>query len=218
MNLVKYDCPNGEIISEYVKQLIKPTMNILFIRTPTTGRWLDEIEADNITRICYAVQPVITYCCKPSLSVLRIMYNKLETTLQKLQKTFDLIVIDPHHDYTISYNNFSVLLPFLTGMIVSHDCFPPSVLQATPTFVEGNWCGQTYLSFVKMAYTYPDLYYGIVNTDTGIGIISKQPEVYLTNGFNRDKQEQLLSMDFVNNYEMVYQYFVTNATELINIL
>lgn len=42
-----------------------------------------------------------------------------------------------------------------------------------PYYTRGNWSGETYIAFVEIAYKNPNLFFGLLNTDTGIGIISK---------------------------------------------
>jgi hypothetical protein len=38
----------------------------------------------------------------------------------------------------------------------------------------GGWCGVTYYCFVEFALNNPDYFYGIINRDFGLGIISKK--------------------------------------------
>jgi hypothetical protein len=128
--------------------------------------------------------------------------------------------MDPYHEFNVSYDNFNLLLTFLNidGCIVSHDCYPPNVNMSTPKFKSGNWCGQTYLSFVKIAYNNPDLFYGILNIDTGIGIISKKQKDYLSNVLDKGTQEQLLSIDPTTKYDKAYKYFTDNSKCLANVI
>lgn len=101
---------------------------------------------------------------------------------------------------------------------MSHDCLPKSVNLANPKYHNGEWCGVTYVSFVEFAYNHPELYYCVLNIDTGIGIVSKTNNIsFLKSSLNSEKQQILLSM-FKNNffYAHVYKYFYENSGELIN--
>lgn len=143
-----------------------------------------------------------------------IEHSKLENQLNLLNKEYDLIVIDPFHEYTHSMSDFNLVTKYLkpTGLLISHDCYPLNEKFATPKFISGGWSGETYLAFVKFAYDNPTYYYTILNIDTGIGIISKTPFDRLSNNFNRTKQEKL----FVANNK--YKYFIKNGQELINVI
>lgn len=215
---------NGEIITIYINDLInsKKYNNILFIRTPTTGNWLDYIlpDDDNITRLYYHTPNVELNendCHKLSIIV---EYNNLEKKLKELNKIYDLIVIDPYHEYNISYDNFNLLLSFLNddGCIISHDCCPSNVNLSIPTFTRGSWSGQTYLALVKFAYNNPELFYSLLDIDTGIGIISKIDKDGLRNDLDKYKQQELLMIDHLNDYNKAYTYFINNGYDIINLI
>jgi hypothetical protein len=215
---------NGEIITNYVNDLISDNKynNIMFIRTPTTGAWLDDIlpNNNNIIRLCYYIQNIQTNNCKCHKLTSIINLNNLEQTIKQLNTNnkYDLIVIDPYHEYNVSYNNFNLLLSFLNddGCIISHDCYPTKLKLSTPIFKMGDWCGQTYLAFIQFAYNNPHLFYAILNIDTGIGIINKRQSGYLRNNLDKNKQEHILSFDFINDYDKAYNYFINNSSYIIN--
>ena len=227
-NFLKYlhkkSYKNGEIITIYINDLISNnnSNNIIFIRTPTTGAWLDGIlpNDNSVIRLCYYIQNIQPKKCNCHKSTTIFDLNNLEQKLDELNNKYDLIVIDPYHEYNISYNNFNLLLSFLNddGCIVSHDCFPPNLNMSTPVFKNGDWCGQTYLAFIKFAYNNSKLFYGILNIDTGIGIISKRKNDGLKNDLNKYKQEYLLTIDFLNDYDKAYNYFKNNSFDLINLI
>ena len=108
---------NGEIITIYINDLIKCNNynNILFIRTPTTGHWLDYILPNNhnITRLYYHTLNVPLKTNNYHKSSIVVELNNLEKKLKELNNTYDLIVIDPYHEYNVSYDNFNLLLSFL---------------------------------------------------------------------------------------------------------
>lgn len=150
----------------------------------------------------------------------KIEYKNLENELSQLNKKFNLICIDPFHEYEISKSNFNLLYSYLSedGTIISHDCFPAITKLARPTYCQGEWCGETYVAFVEFAHNNPALYYGILNIDTGIGIISKLNNVlFLKNNLDIEKQKIFLAKH--KNKELyvdIYKYFCENSIGLIN--
>jgi hypothetical protein len=217
LKYTKYN--NGDIISLLVIDLYN-TYNyndILFVRTPTTGEWLDKllINNNNITRILYNTNIIQKYTFHKSTTIIDSIY--LENKLNYLNKKFDLICIDPFHEYTYSKRDLFFLSSLLTekGILICHDCFPPNKDMASPKFKTGSWCGETYVAFVEFAYNNPNLFYGILNIDTGIGIISKIQLELLTNNFDIYKQKQLLTLH--ENSNDTYTYFCENSKDIINI-
>lgn len=227
------DYKNGDIMSMLIMDLYNnyKYKNILFVRTSTTGGFLDKllINNTNITRILCDTHHLEQYTFHKSTNI--IEQDDLENTLKSINKRFDLICIDLYHEYTHSKKSFEILLQYLSnvGVIVSHDCFPPNKDMATPKFIPGGWCGETYLAFIEFAYNNPDLFYGILKIDTGIGIISKVHFKFLQNKFDTEKQKQLLlhndnnkddnnDDNDDNNNNDTYTYFCENCKDVMNII
>jgi hypothetical protein len=191
--------------------------NILFIRTCTTGSWLDNLLIDNqnITRILYYMDNIKTPTKSHNLTKI-IHSNDLENHLILLNKTFDLICIDTWHEYDVSSRDFRIISSLLneTGILISHDCYPWNKTVANSFYIPGRWCGETYISFIEFAYNNPNLFYIILNIDTGIGIISKKQLDFLSNTLDRKKQEQLLFL--YKNSKDHYTYFIENSKDIIN--
>jgi hypothetical protein len=223
MNVSKFlkkPCNNfGEIISMLISDLYKENKykNILFVRTSTTGNWLDKllIENENITRILYYTDKINTSTKSHKLTTI-IHSNDLENHLISLNKTYDLICIDTWHEYDISSRDFKIISSLLneSGILISHDCYPWNKTVSSPSYIHGDWCGETYLSFVNFAYNNPNMFYTILNIDTGIGIISKKQLHSLSNKLDRNKQEYLLFLH--KNLKDPYTYFIENSKDIIN--
>jgi hypothetical protein len=209
----------GNIISSFIVDLYNANnyKNILFIRTCTTGGWLDDLllENDKINRILYYTDKTEKNI-KSHESTTIINSEDLEKTIASLNKTFDLICIDTWHEYDKSLHDFTIITPFLneTGMLISHDCYPWNEKVANPHFIPDAWCGETYISFVEFAYNNPSMFYTILNIDTGIGIISKKELNILSNTLDRNKQEQLIYL--FKNSKNYYLYFIENSKDIIN--
>lgn len=227
MNILDYkitNYSNGEIISKFINDFVNTynCENILFVRTSTTGEWLENLLVDkkNVDRLLYYTNNTMKKNVKNikcNKFTKKINLLELENFLHKLNKKFDLICIDPCHEYNISKMNFDLLYSFLSdvGTLISHDCFPSTEKLANPNFQIGNWCGETYVAFVEFANNNPMLYYSILNIDTGIGIISKLNINYLKNCLDLHKQEIFLSM-YKNKNKDYYKYFCDNSKDLTN--
>lgn len=147
-------------------------------------------------------------------------YDEFENYILKLNNKFDLICVDPYHEYKQSIDTFNVLLPLLNenGILISHDCYPPNFMSSYPTYKGGEWCGATYAAFIEIAYQHPEWYYAIINKDYGLGIISKKQIEYVKKITNNTSQKIFLDMFKSNQYEDAYQYFRAYSSDIINVV
>lgn len=206
----------GEVAKMVCRDLYKPQASILLLRSTTTGMWIDslfETEA-NVTRIMYSLGKR-TECC--NFSTILLDYSELVDYIGSLNKKFDLICMDTFHEYTESSQDFSLLISYLsdTGVLISHDCSPAIKDHAEPLFKGGFWCGVTYAAFVEVAYKNPQWFYGVLDTDTGVGIVSKTELGFLSSTLNGEKQKHLLEL--IKEDKDAYTYFRENGKELINL-
>lgn len=117
---------------------------------------------------------------------------------------FDIIFIDGlHHADQVEkdiINSLACLNP--GGTIVMHDCLPTSKrMQEIPLEEQNEWTGNTWMAYLKMRVTRPDLTMHVVDTDWGCGII------------RRGKQE-LLPLGILPSYEQ----FDVNRKEWMNVI
>lgn len=171
----------------------------------------------NVTRIMYFTNKTSNFT-KPHNSSIIVSSEKFSDTIKSLNTKYEIICIDTFHEYNESNRDFSLIHELLSpsGILISHDCFPFSKDMATPKYKKGHWCGETYIAFVNFAYNNPNYYYTVLNIDTGIGIMSKTKfDNILETNLNTVKQEQLLSLH--KNFENVYDYFVENCSDIINV-
>lgn len=200
--------------------------NVLVVRSLTTGKFLDKLELDdvNIKRITYLTEiqeKLLTYEQLNKLyknnnnynnnknndgeNIKYIKYNEFFNEINYLcDLKFDLICLDPFHQYEHTMNNLILLKNSLAdnGILICHDCCPPSVKYTNKKYIPGKWYGITYGTFVEFAYNNDDLYYAILNVDCGLGIVSKKKIDYVRNDLNKDIQKlfcQMLQDDFAKN-------------------
>ena len=210
---------NGDIISSLVMDLYKENKykDILFVRTFTTGNWLDNllIKNNDVNRILYYTDNINTPTKSHKLTTI-IHSDDLEKQILSLNKTFDLICIDSCHEYEKSLRDFKIVSSFLneTGILISHDCYPWNKTVANSSYIPGQWCGETYIAFVEFAYNNPNMFYTVLNIDTGIGIISKKQIEFFSNALDKNKQEYLLFLH--KNSKDPYTYFTENSKDIIN--
>lgn len=183
--------------------------NILIVNTPNTGVFLDKIFTDkNPKRIKYTANK----------------FDEFITNITNIIEKFDLILVDPYHEYKESIITFKVLTKLLdeNGILISHDCFPPNFESTYPYYIKnikGNWwCGVTYAAFIENAYNNQDLYYGIINKDFGLGIISKKEIQYVKKIIDNEKQQIFLELFKNKKYKKAYDYFKQYSNNIINLI
>jgi hypothetical protein len=179
--------------------------NILFVNTDKTGLFLNE---------CFPEKKIsrITYTHKN--------YHQFTKIIIKLNKKFDLICIDPYHEYKESIGTLKLLTFLLdeNGILISHDCNPPNFSSTFPSYKPGEWCGVTYAAFIEIAYCNPQWYYTVINKDYGLGIISKKEIQFVKKIFDKEKQKIFLDLFKENKYKKAYDYYNEHAFDIINLI
>lgn len=183
--------------------------NILIVNTQATGLFLD--------KMCLNKRPI------------RIKYNSENINdfiakvnhVIRMNKKFDIILVDPYHEYRHSSVIFKILMSLLdekAGILISHDCYPPTFAMTSPTYQKDEWCGVTYAAFIENAYNNPHCYYAVINTDYGLGILSARLITGLKKISASEKQEEFLRMFKNGEYENAYTYFTAHSSDIINLV
>jgi hypothetical protein len=96
---------------------------------------------------------------------------------------YDIILVDPWHEYESSLREMQVALSLLTdtGSVVIHDCYPPTEDIISPKFVPGSWCGVTFIAYLDFVSQNDGLVYRTVDTDFGCGVVQKRRKTLDTN-------------------------------------
>jgi hypothetical protein len=183
---------------------------ILLVRYSTTAPFFDKLFTDlsNVTRITYTNDK-----CPDTEG---IQHSDLLSTITELNTKWDLICIDPFHGYTESISDLTMLASFLTedGLMICHDCYPPTRKLVGSIFRVGFWCGVTYGAFIEFAYNNPNWFYTVLNTDYGLGIMSKVSRPGLKQNLNRSLQQEFITL--LKTTDNAYPFFKKYSKDLIN--
>lgn len=115
-----------------------------------------------------------------------VFFAKRKEHLLQL-KHLDIVLVDGLHNFRTSLNDTLNSLNYLNpkGLILLHDCFPPTEAAAFPSEFfpteeeqksikgwSGEWCGDVWKSIVYLIRKYPDfLQSGVIDTDFGLGFV-----------------------------------------------
>ena len=205
--------------------------NILCIRHSTGGMFLRDLflNKSNVTRISYETNNVEQPKCIIGLNgcfdyldkdiYILIQHNDLKNVLNTLNKKFDLICLDPFHEYAESTSDISLCASFLSedGILICHDCCPTTKDLVSSNYKHGSWCGVTYYCFIEFAYNNPDYFYSVINRDFGLGIISKKKIPFVKKIIFNEMQQKLIHI-YNNSPDEAFDYFIINSKVLINLI
>lgn len=195
--------------------------NILFIRHHTGGLFLNFLTFPGnnvVTKLLYETHDINQPKLDPQ-SFTIIQHDDLKTHLKNFNQKYDLICLDPFHEYRYSIYNLELLTTYLsdTGVMVVHDCLPLDKELTVGTFVLGPWVGETYLAFLKYACDNTQFHYGLINSDFGLGIISKTKIMYTNNTFNEEIRNKF-NLLLQNKDENIFDFVTSNINDLIHVL
>lgn len=154
----------------------------LEICTPTTGGAFGKIDRDILPfahRLMYA-------CPFSHSDALPIDYRTREPSSSKVVEliagtfstpVYEISLVDSYHTYEATTRDLigAWLLLRENGIIVVHDCAPDDPALSRPEFREGSWYGVSYAAFIDFVLQRRDIAYYTVDTDSGCGVIFKNP-------------------------------------------
>ena len=125
----------------------------------------------------------------------------------KPEDKFDVIFIDGSHLEIQVDKDIENSIKHLkeNGTIILHDCNPPSEYHAKENIyfgapIFGEWNGTVYKSLVKIRSKRNDLTLTTVDTDFGVGILTKEPS------------------ETMKNHSDTWKFFDTNRKEILNLI
>jgi len=144
-----------------------------------------------------AVDPSFTYSIRTKIGAYRRnpynLFNRYfsvtsDAFFQVPRKSQDVIFIDGLHTYEQSLRDVENALTILKddGVIVMHDCNPPStsaafpaesieeVVSLNPKGFDGSWCGDVWKTICHLRASRSDLDVFVHDDDCGLGVIAKR--------------------------------------------
>lgn len=133
-----------------------------------------------------------------------------DSFFEKNDELFDIIFIDGLHTEDQSYRDMINSTKCLTdeGVIVVHDCNPAIEYNIRPyeQFNGGEWNGQVFRGFINMRRYYTNWNSFCVDTDHGVGIITK------------NKQIPFVNKNYLYNPNINWAFFDKNRTNLLGLV
>jgi hypothetical protein len=128
-----------------------------------------------------------------------------ENIAPNLKYKYDIVFIDGSHLSEQVDKDIENSIKYLNdnGTVVLHDCNPIDYnIQIVPRIYE-YWSGDVWKSIIKLKHNRKDLSVYVIDTDTGLGVITKKESK--TNDTNLDKK-------------LDWDYFSKNRKELLNLI
>ena len=138
-----------------------------------------------------------------------------------INRKYDIIFIDGfHHGEQVDRdikNSLKVLND--NGVIVLHDCNPPTALHARyppPNPINCPWNGDCYKSIVRFRIENPNIFSFVVDTDWGVGVIDKNlnrntENIHIPENLLENKNDKIVGGILnVGNKKITWDYFNKN--------
>lgn len=150
----------------------------LEICTPLTGQAFNRVDKEQFrrrVRLMYQCPPDFTDGERVDFSTESESCEELFGELIRSGERFDLVFLDPQHDYATSLRDmvFGLRLMKDDGILLIHDCSPPGSAYATPEYNQGDWCGLTFAAYLDIVLFAKELHYITVDTDFGCGVVCR---------------------------------------------
>ena len=140
-----------------------------------------------------------------------------------------ICLVDGWHTYATSTRDLNRMFTIIPdgGVIVVHDCLPPSRESASPRFRRGEWCGVSYKAYLDFVFQKPNLDYCTVDCDYGCGIVIKGrsiSDLLVENALASDiparPSADLIARCLANttDFDAAYDLYAENKTELTRLI
>lgn len=117
---------------------------------------------------------------------------------EELGPKWDIIFIDGLHEADQVERDINNALNHLSprGIIVLHDCNPPTLAHATTGDHAGNWNGDVYKAFIRFKMKFPEYPSYVIDTDWGCGVIENTLHKEFTCDMSNEDIERMLEWDY----------------------
>lgn len=216
--------PNGAVFVRLCHYICEthPIRSIFFLRSVITGHFLDSIvvsESITVERICHRPDRFRSMSFPTPQKIEDDPWVQLQAWIDEGRR-FDLICIDPFHTFEDSFSCLTLCVRLLSenGLILCHDCAPPSVAIATPNYRGGEWCGETYAAFIRTAHENREMPSGVLDHDYGIGcLVATTGTILESMGIVGTDHDTVFQREFleITQWEDRFGFFVEHGEALI---
>jgi len=145
--------------------------------------------------------------------------SKLKRDVNKI----DVCLVDGWHTYDCAIRDLTCTYELLAdgGVLVVHDCLPPTELSASPIRQPSSWCGVSYKAYLDFVLVRGDLDYCTVDVDFGCGIIFKNRTTnFMEDVFSSIHRPKLVTDWFSVHHDdqTAFQFFKQNHVELLRLI
>ena len=144
-------------------------------------------------------------------------FNDLKAQADKV----DICLVDGWHTYDCAIRDLTCAYDLLAdgGVLVVHDCLPPTEFIASPTWHSGEWSGVNYRAYLDFVLDRTDLCYCTVDVDYGCGIIFKGYSIVAEIVFPQAREPTLAAGWFAHNNDCTaFQFFTQNRERLLRLI
>ncbi len=144
----------------------------------------------------------------------------------------DICLVDGWHTYHNARRDLAEAFNLISdgGILVVHDCLPPTIEIASPTPRHEEWSGVSYKAYLDFVLTNNHIDYCTVDTDYGCGIIVKNRRLSLRKRtFSSDILERFIQrwlkkgfiqrwLTIADDYDLAYNYLIENKQMLLRLI
>src|SRR5260221_1561060 len=178
--LLEFDRPTNFGKTDLVHLISKrlSLANYLEVCTQTTGNYYGEIKRwrfNTARRLMYNCPESFDDGLPIDFKSADFDINAATTDLKADPNKIDICLVDGWHTYDLAIRDLTSAYELLEdgGVLVVHDCLPPTESIASPAWIPGPWSGVAYKAFLDFVLARNDLDYCTVDVDYGCGIIFK---------------------------------------------
>ena len=146
-------------------------------------------------------------------------FNDLKAQADKV----DICLVDGWHTYDCAIRDLTCAYDLLAdgGVLVVHDCLPPTEFIASPAWHPGEWSGVNYRAYLDFVLGRTDLCYCTVDVDYGCGIIFKNRIADISENIPPAASAANLAVEWLKIHdddELAFKFFVRNHKPLLRLM
>lgn len=142
----------------------------------------------------------------------RIVHMKSDSFFDSLSPDtrFDIIFIDGYHEYHQAKRDILNAARFLAdkGTIVVHDCLPEIEENQIVPAIIGMWTGDVWKAIVDLRASERNLNIRVLNSDWGLGVITKEP----------NEKPYLIPAGMTLQQVLKWEYFKDRKIDMLNLI